>query len=152
MSDKLHMTPDQVAAAMKQHGLQPIAPSATIFASKATFPEKDACVLGRFVHYDAHHGAQTYDRTRECGVLILDLLPQDGGRSVRLRLALDKDQLADAVWMAMVDLRWLSDVEERPRTHYWMVVRYCGEDKTRDGKTYKRFRVTPVSQVVPNAD
>jgi len=143
MSDTFHKTPKEVQECMAEYDLVPMNPQATIFANKNTFPEKDACIVGRFVHYDAHYGATTYDGD-PCGVLILELPPDADGRAVRMKLTLDKPQLQEAVYMAMVDLRWVSDVEQEPRTSYWMIVRYLGETEGKGGSKYKRFRVTTV--------
>ena len=146
MADALHLSLDETKAALDKYSLSPLQPKAMRFATKDTFPSPDSCIVGRFVHFDPDRGAQTYDRSRECGVLVLAVVAGDD--IVWLRIPLDKQQLADAVYWAVVSLRHHCEVYDVKPVNCGLIVRYIGEEQAQSGKSYKAYRVTPV---VPNA-
>lgn len=71
-------------------------PEISFLAQGKAFAEAGDKVVGRVVHYSATHGAQRFDRSGECGLLILET--EEG---VWVRVVLESFTLADRVLEAM---------------------------------------------------
>lgn len=104
------------------------------FAVEADLEGENEVVVGRVIHFDRHSGAQTFDRNHECGVLVLDC---PDWPDAWMKIALDKPNLADGVYWALVAARDLG-IEEP-----WLTIRYLGCGK----KGWKEYKVRPAKEM-----
>lgn len=122
------MTPQEV----KDLGLTFTPAQAIVFAVAEDLEREGEVTCGRIVAYDPDKGALNYERTANVGCLVL----QEPGNRHWTKIALDKLRLADAVWLAMVELREALTYVT-PFVEKWIVIRYLGNDKG-----YKDYKVT----------